>query len=50
VDLDSRLVERWTPEDDRPEILRERLVWRVSHSSELSEIDLAGFFAEVVDG
>src|SRR2546428_4364189 len=28
VDLDARLVERWRPDDERPEILRERLEWR----------------------
>src|SRR3989441_7925576 len=28
VDLDARLVERWRPDDERPEILRERLGWR----------------------
>jgi hypothetical protein len=27
VDLDARLIERWTPADERPEILRERLAW-----------------------
>jgi hypothetical protein len=27
VDLDARLIERWTPSDIRPEILDERLVW-----------------------
>lgn len=28
VDLDARLVERWRPSDDRPEILTDRLEWR----------------------
>lgn len=27
VDADARLVERWRPEDERPEILTERLEW-----------------------
>ncbi len=28
VDLDSRLVERWRPDDDRPEIVPDILEWR----------------------
>jgi Uma2 family endonuclease len=27
VDLDARLVERWRPADDRPEILTDRVTW-----------------------
>ena len=30
VDLDARLIERWRPGDDRPEIITERLSWRPS--------------------
>lgn len=29
VDLDAQAVERWSPLDERPEILDERLTWRV---------------------
>jgi Uma2 family endonuclease len=29
VDPDARLVERWTPTDTRPEVVDERLEWRV---------------------
>ncbi len=49
VDLDARLVERWRPEDDRPEILRERLAWQPARSAEPFEIDLPGYFSEVLD-
>jgi Uma2 family endonuclease len=49
VDLDARLVERWTPADERPEILRERLGWRIPGSDAVSQIDLAGYFGEVLD-
>ena len=49
VDLDSRLVERWRPEDDRPEILSERLIWQPPGSRPPFEIDLAEFFREVLD-
>jgi Uma2 family endonuclease len=50
VDLDARLVERWRPGDERPEILSETLVWQVSESATPFELDLPAFFAEVLDG
>ena len=50
VDLDSRLVERWRPGDERPEILHETLTWQLSESAAPFELDLAAFFAEVLDG
>ena len=28
VDIDSRLVERWRPRDEKPEILREKIEWQ----------------------
>ncbi len=49
VDLDSRLVERWRPSDDRPEILHEMLTWQLSETAAPFELDLALFFAEVLD-
>ena len=49
VDLDARLVERWRPGDDRPEILSETLGWRVANDTEPFELDLAAFFGEVLD-
>jgi Uma2 family endonuclease len=49
VDLDSRLVERWRPTDDRPEILSETLVWQPPDSTAPFELGLAAFFAEVLD-
>ncbi|HEU5049118.1 MAG TPA: Uma2 family endonuclease [Gemmatimonadales bacterium] len=52
VDLDARLIERWRPGDERPEILAERIAWRAEGSAGGVEIDLPGFFGEVlgVDG
>ncbi len=47
VDVDSRLVERWRPRDERPEILSERLEWRPSGLVEALVIDLTELFAEV---
>jgi Uma2 family endonuclease len=49
VDLDSRLVERWRPDDERPEILSETLVWQLSDSAAPFELDLIAFFCEVLD-
>ena len=46
VDLDSRVVERWTPGDTRPEILAERLRWESGNGAVL-ELDLGAYFAEV---
>jgi len=50
VDLDSRLVERWRPDDERPEILSETLTWQPSKTALPFELDLSAFFAEVLDG
>jgi Uma2 family endonuclease len=49
VDLDSGLVERWRPGDERPEILDETLTWQLSDSAAPFELDLAAFFAEILD-
>jgi Uma2 family endonuclease len=46
VDLDSRLVERWRPGDERPEILRETIEWRVEGAAEPLVIDLPALLAE----
>jgi len=48
VDLDSRLVERWTPGDERPEIIHETLTWQVSESAPPFELNLPEFFDEVL--
>jgi len=49
VDLDSRLVERWTPDDERPEVIHQTLTWKLSDSASVFELDLPAFFAEVLD-
>ncbi len=46
VDLDARLVERWRPDDERPEILRERLEWRATKGAPF-ELGLQQFFGAV---
>ena len=48
VDLDARLVERWRPGDDRPEIVTEMLEWRPLMAMEPLVIDLRAMFAEAV--
>jgi len=47
VDLDARLVERWKPDDTRPEILTETLEWTPAPGLKPLEIELPVFFAEV---
>jgi len=44
VDLDARLIERWTPSDIRPEILDERLVWAPEDEPSLLSLDLTSLF------
>ena len=47
VDLDSRLIERWRPGDERPEILEEKLEWRAPGFEEALVIDLAKLFEDI---
>lgn len=49
VDLDARLVERWRPSDERPEILAERLEWQPATGVPPLPIDLPHLFAEILD-
>ena len=47
IDLNARLVERWLPNDDRPEIIVDTLVSRPEGTSEPFTLDLPGYFADV---
>jgi Uma2 family endonuclease len=47
VDLDSRLVERWRPGDERPEILDRELSWQPDPAHPALIVDLAELFQEV---
>ena len=49
VDLDARLFERWRPNDGRPEILTSTIEWQPSGASAPLTIDLAAYFAKVLD-
>jgi Uma2 family endonuclease len=35
ADIDSRVIERWRPEDERPEILRESITWQPDEGGEV---------------
>ncbi len=47
VDLDARVIERWRPVDERPEVLDERLTWHAEGASGPLELDLPRYFREV---
>lgn len=48
VDLKARLVERWRPEDERPEILHERLAWAPCAAIAPLVVDLVALFDRVL--
>lgn len=48
VDLDARLVERWRPEDERPEIVTDRLIWVPAGAPEPLAVGLDEYFREVM--
>jgi Uma2 family endonuclease len=48
VDLDARLVERWRPDDARPEILTGVLIWQPSTDMPELSIELASLFLRVL--
>ena len=48
VDPDGRVVERWRPEDTRPEILAEQLQWEPVEGTSFS-LDLPAYFGAVWD-
>ncbi len=48
VDLDSRLVERWMPDSERPEIVTDRLAWQPSGAPAPLEINLNDLFEEAL--
>jgi len=47
VDLDARLVERWRPGDERPEVATNLLSWEPVSGHGVLDLDVAGYFAEV---
>lgn len=49
VDGQARLIERWRPEDERPEILSEELIWQPDHAYAPLRLELPGLFASALD-
>ena len=49
VDLDARVVERWRPDDTRPEVLDHDLTWQSGPDAPRLHIDLQAFFTHVMD-
>lgn len=47
VDLDARLVERWRPRDDRPEVVSDQLAWE-PRPGVVARLDLPPLFASVL--
>ena len=47
VDLDARLIERWMPGDDRPELLTETLSWHPPGATTAFTLDLPAYFESV---
>ena len=47
VDLDARLVERWTPGDERPELITETLSWHPAGATTAFSLDLPSYFESV---
>jgi len=49
VDLEGRVIERWRPGDEGPEILAETITWLCEAGVAPLVIDLPEYFAEVLD-
>ncbi|MGQ0650199.1 MAG: Uma2 family endonuclease [Gemmatimonadaceae bacterium] len=47
VDPDARTFERWTPDEDRPEVLHEVVTWQAREGIEPLVIDVIDYFREV---
>jgi Uma2 family endonuclease len=50
VDLDARVVERWRPDDERPEICAEALSWHPAGAPAAIALDLPELFRRALDG
>jgi Uma2 family endonuclease len=48
VDCDARVIERWRPDDERPEILADMLVWRPRAELDPLTLRLEEYFAAVM--
>jgi len=50
VDPDARVVERWRPGEERPELAEETITWQPEGPHAPLTIDLVALFAEALDG
>jgi Uma2 family endonuclease len=48
LDETSRTIDRWRPDDERPEIIAERLTWHPDGAAAAFVLDLASFFGDVL--
>jgi len=48
VNPDARVVERWLPDDERPEIITESIVWQPAGASDALVIDLVALFRDAL--
>ncbi|MBA3522279.1 MAG: Uma2 family endonuclease [Gemmatimonadales bacterium] len=48
VDVNTRMVERWRPEDERAELLADTLTWQPDPSTPPLAVALDAYFAEVL--
>ena len=46
VDLDARIIERWGPSDQRPEVLDQEVVWQPLGATESLTLNAVEFFRE----
>jgi len=49
VDADARVIERWAPDDKRPEVLSAAITWQPVELVPALVIDLPRFFAQALD-
>jgi len=49
VDVDARLIERWRPGDERPEVIGDTLTWSARLDGPVLAIDLRRLFAEALE-
>jgi len=47
IDQRSETIERWRPDDERPEILADRLIWHPEGAVEPLDVDVVRFFADL---
>jgi Uma2 family endonuclease len=49
VDLDARLFERWTPGDERPEVITETLLWHPAGAATPLTLNVAALCSTILD-